>query len=372
MSLTKRRASERYTTLEGNAMARLGDVYPIVDTLNSAVLISLNDGGIDASTNPNYPAMTANHYLVVTVAGKIGGGAGPNVDIGDMILAKVTTAGGTHAAVGANFVIVEHNIDINSIVGTFPVPEVRTNSPITASDINTNIGELDAAIGDDADFASLNYIAVADTISANLSALDASVGAVTVPEVRTNNPITVADASTSIGELDAAIGNDADIASTNYIAIADTVNANISALDAELGSRMVSEVITVSVGAPAIAGCDFNFASAANMVEQPIQIATLPANARVIDMYTVTTASFADAGGAIVLNNEIGVASSSNEYIASADIGTLAAVTEVAVAGYPFAGIAQDEVWVAATPAVNWDTLIAGKVNVVIAYNIVA
>ncbi len=69
-------------------------------------------GLIDASTNPNYPAASAGHQYKISVAGKIGGAAGPNVEVGDTIYAITdASAAGTHAAVGANWVIVQTNID---------------------------------------------------------------------------------------------------------------------------------------------------------------------------------------------------------------------------------------------------------------------
>lgn len=82
-------------------------------------------GGIDASTNPNYPAASAGWTYKVTVAGKIGGAAGPNVEAGDSLTALVdSSAAGTHAAVGANWLIVQTNID-GAVVG--PASSVNGN-----------------------------------------------------------------------------------------------------------------------------------------------------------------------------------------------------------------------------------------------------
>ncbi len=69
-------------------------------------------GVIDASTNPNYPASNAGDLYKISVAGKIGGASGPNVEVGDVILATTDgTAAGTQAAVGANWDIIQVNID---------------------------------------------------------------------------------------------------------------------------------------------------------------------------------------------------------------------------------------------------------------------
>lgn len=66
---------------------------------------------INCSANPNYPASTKGDGYVVTVAGKIGGASGVDVRVGAEIRCKVTSAAGTHAAVGANFYILESDLD---------------------------------------------------------------------------------------------------------------------------------------------------------------------------------------------------------------------------------------------------------------------
>lgn len=74
-------------------------------------------GVIDASTNPNYPAASAGHTYKISVAGKIGGASGPNVEVGDSVTALVDgSAAGNHATVGANWIITQTNID-GAVVG---------------------------------------------------------------------------------------------------------------------------------------------------------------------------------------------------------------------------------------------------------------
>lgn len=69
-------------------------------------------GVIDASANPNYPAASAGHMYLISVAGKIGGASGPVVEVGDMIICKTdSTASGTEATVGAQWAIIQKNID---------------------------------------------------------------------------------------------------------------------------------------------------------------------------------------------------------------------------------------------------------------------
>jgi hypothetical protein len=74
-------------------------------------------GVIDCSTNPNYPAANAGWTYKVSVAGKIGGASGVNVEVGDSITCLVDgSAAGTQATVGANWIIVQTNID-GAVVG---------------------------------------------------------------------------------------------------------------------------------------------------------------------------------------------------------------------------------------------------------------
>lgn len=66
-------------------------------------------GVIDASGNPNYPAAVSGDVYVISVAGKIGGASGVNVEAGDLVLAKNDNAGGTQAAVGSSWDIVQQS-----------------------------------------------------------------------------------------------------------------------------------------------------------------------------------------------------------------------------------------------------------------------
>jgi len=89
-------------------------------------------GSIDASTNPNYPAAAVGDAYVISVAGKIGGASGVSVDAGDMIVCNTTNAGGTQAAVGASWTILEHNLvgallAGNNLSDLLNVPTARTN-----------------------------------------------------------------------------------------------------------------------------------------------------------------------------------------------------------------------------------------------------
>lgn len=67
-------------------------------------------GIIDCSTNPNYPSGVSGDLYIVSVAGKIGGASGAVVSVGDQIICKNDNPGGTQAAVGSDWNVVEGNL----------------------------------------------------------------------------------------------------------------------------------------------------------------------------------------------------------------------------------------------------------------------
>lgn len=87
-------------------------------------------GVVDCSANPNYPAANAGWLYKISVAGKIGGASGINVEVGDSILCLVdSTASGDQATVGANWNIVQANLD-GAVIG----PTSSTDNAITRFD----------------------------------------------------------------------------------------------------------------------------------------------------------------------------------------------------------------------------------------------
>ena len=68
-------------------------------------------GSIDSSTNPDYPvAVTGDAYYIIN-SGRIGGGSGPLVKSGDLVIAVADSAGGSDATVGDKWIIIERNTD---------------------------------------------------------------------------------------------------------------------------------------------------------------------------------------------------------------------------------------------------------------------
>lgn len=90
------------------------DAQAYADSLLDAANAMQLKGGISAAANPNYPAADAGHTYKITAAGKIGGASGTNVEIGDTIICTVdSSAAGTQAAVGANWLILQTNLEVD-------------------------------------------------------------------------------------------------------------------------------------------------------------------------------------------------------------------------------------------------------------------
>lgn len=87
-------------------------VKAYVDALLAAQDAMVFKGVTDCSSNPNYPAASAGHTYKVSVAGKIGGASGIVVEVGDWFICTVdSTSSGNHATVGANWAVIQQNID---------------------------------------------------------------------------------------------------------------------------------------------------------------------------------------------------------------------------------------------------------------------
>lgn len=92
-------------------------------------------GGIDCSSDPNYPAADAGDTYKVTVAGRIGGGSGPVVQVNDAIICTVdSSASGDHATVGANWFIVQSNLEAASTT----VPGYVELADVTETDAHSD------------------------------------------------------------------------------------------------------------------------------------------------------------------------------------------------------------------------------------------
>jgi hypothetical protein len=108
-------------------------VKTYADQLIAAADAMVFNGVVDCSANPNYPAADRGHTYRVSVAGKIGGASGINVEAGDILLCLTDgTAGGDQAAVGASWSIAQVNLD-----GTVIGPVSATDSHFAQFDGTT-------------------------------------------------------------------------------------------------------------------------------------------------------------------------------------------------------------------------------------------
>lgn len=101
----------------------------ILGTANALVY----KGVIDCSANPNYPAADAGFLYVVSVAGKIGGASGVDVEVGDMAICNTdSTASGNQATVGAYWNVIQKNI-----IGAVTGPASSTDNNVAFFDSTT-------------------------------------------------------------------------------------------------------------------------------------------------------------------------------------------------------------------------------------------
>lgn len=149
-------ASDTDTALAANSDSRLATqkavkAYVDASVTGGAVSVMKFKGVIDCSTNPNYPAADAGHVYKVSVAGKIGGASGPNVEAGDTLYCITDgTASGTQAAVGAAWNIAQVNLD-----GAVTGPATAVNLSLAVFNGTTGKVVMDggAAISTDGTFA---------------------------------------------------------------------------------------------------------------------------------------------------------------------------------------------------------------------------
>lgn len=118
-------------------------------------------GAIDCSGNPNYPAATIGDVYRVSVAGRIGGGAGFPVSVGDVIICFTTSAAGTQAGVGANWNIkqvgLQRNFEVDFATGDLA---------------QTTVQDWNGAIGRDISLSALRNITLTSANNIVLSAIN--------------------------------------------------------------------------------------------------------------------------------------------------------------------------------------------------------
>lgn len=139
--------SDNDVALAANSATRLPTQFAVKTYVDAAVTgVMTFRGDIDCSANPNYPAGTKGESYVVSVAGKIGGASGKSVEAGDLIVCRTTNAGGTEAAVGGSWFVLEHNLlgallSANNLADLTNPATARTNLGLA---IGTNVQAFDA------------------------------------------------------------------------------------------------------------------------------------------------------------------------------------------------------------------------------------
>jgi hypothetical protein len=160
-------------------------------------LIAANDamvfkGVTDCSANPNYPAADRGATYRVSVAGKIGGASGINVEVGDMFICLDDgTASGNQATVGSHWSIIQTNLD-GAVINTRQI--ISGNGLTGGGDLSA---DRTLAVG-----AGTGIVSNADDVAID-KATAANVWAATSNKVLTSDiiftaadPVTLTDAAT--------------------------------------------------------------------------------------------------------------------------------------------------------------------------------
>lgn len=137
------------------------------------------EGDMDCSANPDYPAADTGDLYIVSVAGKIGGASGVDVDLGDWLVCKSDgSASGDQATVGANWSIIQTNV-----VGAVTLSGTQT---LTNKTINGADNSLTVRLGSDVtgNLPNANLAAMADKrFKGNVSGSSATPSDLTITQV---------------------------------------------------------------------------------------------------------------------------------------------------------------------------------------------
>lgn len=142
--------------------------------------------------------------------------------------------------------------------------------------------------------------------------------------------------------------------------------SDISALAAAAAELVKLRFFKKTIGAPGVADCDYNFATAEDMVLQSIELENiLPADARLVDVIVKTEEAFT---GATSLEVDAGAASGGSGMIDGIDMIAKGAVTGSTVGmGKALEGEATS-LFISATPGVMWSLVEAGRLAVYVVY----
>lgn len=189
-----------------------------MDLLISTANALVYKGTINCSGNPNYPAADAGYLYIVSVAGKIGGASGSNVEVGDLAICNTdSTVSGDHATVGSSWNLVEKNID-GAVVG--PAASVDENIVVFDGTTGKLIKDSAVSLANLSSAISLKHTQNTDTKldeggGNEVSAAQAKT-AHTHSGVTTGNPHSVSKSDVSLGNVP-----NIDLATSSFVYIID-------------------------------------------------------------------------------------------------------------------------------------------------------
>ena len=191
--------TQRVTNLASPAVSTDAATKGYVDT----AVVGLLDlkGTIDCSGNPNYPAADKGDVYVVSVAGLIGGGAGIAVQAGDALVAIADNPGGTQAAVGTSWSILQANL-IGALLAANNLSDVQN-----VATARNNLGLGTAATQNSTAFATAAQGTLAST--AVQRAGDTMTGNLSIKAASTTYPLTLGATTKGLDQYTSGAANDA-------------------------------------------------------------------------------------------------------------------------------------------------------------------
>ena len=115
-------------TLAANSDVKVASQKAIVTYVGARIAgagVATIRGSLDCHLDPDYPVGVAGDFYVVSVGGKIGGSSGAEVIVGDWVWCFISNGGGSQAAVGDHWDIIQVAITLAGLGG------VAANAPIT-------------------------------------------------------------------------------------------------------------------------------------------------------------------------------------------------------------------------------------------------